>query len=104
MGIKNGDQENTYYEEFILMVSGGKVKKIARASALDGDWNIAEYRVDMIPAGWKIVKVYQPEGNEYWLGTDDVLAVQIGYMEQRLTALERLAVKLFVAHYWDIPF
>lgn len=100
-----GDSENTYYEEFVLIVRGGKVKKLARASGMDGDGNVHFYGMDRPqPKGWKIVKAYQPEGNEGWLGTDDVTAVQIGYHEERLTALERLAIKCYVSHYWDIPF
>lgn len=100
-----GDTENTYYEEFVLMVCGAKVKKLSRASSLDGDARVRFYGIDKPqPRGWKVVKVYQPEGNEGWLGKDDILDVQIGYHEERLSALERLAVKLFVSHYWDIPF
>lgn len=92
-------------EEFILIVSGSKVQKLGRASPGSVVDNVRFFRIERpIPRDWKIVKVYQPISSEGWLGTEDVTAVEIGYHEQRLTALERLAVKCFVSHYWDIPF
>jgi len=89
-------------EEFILVVRGRWVHTLMRDDGqshhddMMSDWGF--WRKE----GFKMVKVY---------GTDDpkdfnITAVdcEIGYHEQRLTALERLAVRCYAGKYWDIPF
>lgn len=96
------------FEEFVLIVRGARVKLLERVSA-DSCWSFKFIGADDVywrAEGWKIVKGYFPDtGQRYWGDTQtSVLDSEIGYHEQRLSALERLAVMCYVARYWDIPF
>jgi len=88
-------------EEFIVMVKGGVVHTMMRD---DGQsyytfwvWGETEFG----KMGFKLVKVYRDDDENYPITAADC---EIGYHEQRLTALERLAVLCWVGRYWDIPF
>jgi hypothetical protein len=96
-------------EEFILVVRGCRVSLIERVSS-DSRWHAKmfsdNFTQEWVNRGYKIVKVYFPDtGQQYWGDVRvSVLDAEIGYHEQRLTAIERIAIKCYVARYWDIPF
>lgn len=96
-------------EEFVLLVCGGSVSLVARESA-DSRWvarksnPVEEF---MLNNGYKLVKAYFPDVAQVaWYHDRDatILDSEIGYHEARLTPLERLAVRVYVTCYWDIPF
>lgn len=90
-------------EEFVLLVQGRWVTCIQRNDGQSGysrdNYNVVEFE----KAGWKLVKAYLYLSEcDLW----DSLAIftEIGYHEQRLTALERLSVRCYVGSYWSFPF
>lgn len=90
-------------EEFVLLVRGRWVSCIQRNDGQSGysrdNYNVVEFE----KVGWKLVKVYlYPNDVGQWYSCG--VYTEIGYHEQRLTALERLSVRCYVGHYWDIPF
>jgi len=91
-------------EEFILFVRGEKCWCYRRDDGQSGHErdNVSERA--WTDKGWKIVKVYMDYSNGHYGWNPGVLNVEIGYHEQRLTPVERLAARLYVAHYWEIPF
>jgi len=90
-------------EEFMLIVRGKSVSCIQRDDGQNG-YERCNYNVtSFLASGWKLVKVYlfpNNVGQNYSCG----IYTEIGYHEQRLTALERLVVRCYVGSYWDIPF
>jgi len=89
-------------EEFIVMVKGGVVRTMLRddGQTYHAYWGWGERELGK--AGFKLVKVYGgDDANSFAVTAVDC---EIGYHEQRLTALERLAVLCWVGRYWDIPF
>lgn len=91
------------FEEFILLVNGMYVRLIQRDDGQSGYVRDYTNVQSFLNLGWKLVKVYLELGNsDQWC--DCAVYTEIGYCEQRLTALERLRARCYVGHYWDIPF
>lgn len=96
-------------EEFLLAVKGKYVRRIARADHQSCWFERGRHDAGAFweEKGYKIVKVYQPDYYDWQHRMEmncTILDVEIGYHVQRLTALERLAVRLYTFRYWDIPY
>jgi len=90
------------HEEFILAVKRSWVHTLERDDGQSYDIAHSREYEEYIRLGYKIVKAYSVgDKYDYWLTAADC---EIGYHEQRLTALERLAVRCYVGKYWQIPF
>lgn len=96
-------------EEFIVAIKGRSIKLLERHSA-DSKWVFRSTAFDSPEWevwGYKIVKVYFPDVGQLAWYCDryaTILDAEIGYHEQRLSALERLSLRVYVTCYWDIPF
>jgi len=90
-------------EEFVFVVKGKQVLTLMRDDGLTHHYSlIARREAHFTEQGFKVVKVYgSDDANDFSITAVDC---EIGYHEQRLTALERLAVRCYAGKYWDIPF
>jgi len=89
-------------EEFVFVVKGKQVITLMRDDGQSCHWFWAWGEQHFTEQGFKVVRVY---------GSDDTrdfgitaIDCEIGYHEQRLTPLERLALRCHAGKYWDIPF